>query len=147
MEYDNDRIVKGTYKTEFYCWLFFLLIYPLVNGLGVFPHQKTTWILLLAVSLFLLPLYLLYARMIVTKFLFSRKYLIFGILTLLFAGLIHGLLFLVFKIALSFVRGPGQDYFSYSSSAFPRETAWMLINACFAIALAWLRAKTDPKKN
>ncbi len=141
MEYDNDRIVKGTYKTEVYCWVFFLLIYPLVNALGVFPHQKTTWILLLAVSLFLLPLYLLYARLIVAKFLFPGKYLVFGILTLLFAGLIHGLLFLLFKIPLSFVRGPGQDYFSYSASALIRETAWMLINACFAIALAWLRAK------
>ena len=77
MEYDNDRIVKGTYKTEVYCWIFFLLIYPLVNSLGIFPHQKTAWILLMAVSLFLLPLYMLYARLIVTKFLFTKKILFF----------------------------------------------------------------------
>ena len=78
MEYDNDRIVKGTYKTEVYCWVFFLLIYPLVIGLGVFPHQKTTWILLMAISLLLLPLYMLYARLVVTKFLFNGKYLLFA---------------------------------------------------------------------
>jgi hypothetical protein len=147
MEYDNDRLVKGTYKTEVYCWLFFLLIYPLVNGLGVFPHQKTTWILLLAISLFLTPLYMLYARLVVTKFLFKHKYIVFSILTLAFAGLIHSVLFLFFKIALSFVRGPGQDYFSYSSFAFTRESSWILINCCFAISLAWLRAKLIEKES
>src|SRR5664279_442983 len=105
MEYDNDRIVKGTYKTEVYCWVFFVLIYPVVNSLGTFPHQKTTWIPLMVISLFLLPMYMLYARLIVTKFLFPGRYFLFGLLTMPFAGLILFLLFLLFKFVLSFVRG------------------------------------------
>ena len=52
MEYDNDRLVKGTYKTEVYCWLIFALINPLVNSLGIFPHQKTAWIVLLVTSFY-----------------------------------------------------------------------------------------------
>ena len=60
MEYDNDRIVKGTYKTEVYGWVIFPLVSPLVNSLAVFPHQKTIWILV--DNLFVLPLYMLYSR-------------------------------------------------------------------------------------
>ena len=61
MEYDNDRIVKGTYKAEVCCWILFALIAPLVNSLGIFPHQKPAWIVLLVISLLLLPLYILYS--------------------------------------------------------------------------------------
>jgi two-component system, LytTR family, sensor kinase len=146
MEYDNDRIVKGTYKTEVYCWIIFLMIYPLVTSLSVFPHQKTTWIILMAISLFLLPLYMLYSRLIVAKFFFTRRFFMFGLLTLFFAGLLHFLLFLLFKVALLFTRGPGQDYFSYSATGITRETAWILINCCFAISLAYLRLKLIEKE-
>jgi two-component system, LytTR family, sensor kinase len=146
MEYDNDRIVKGTYKTEVWCWLFFLLIYPMVNSLGAFPHQRTAWILLMAVSLFFLPLYMLYARLIVTKFLFKRKYFFFGLLSLSFILLIHFLIYLLFKIAVSFVGPPGQEYFFYSTPAIIRESAWIGINCGFAISLAWLRAKLIEKE-
>jgi two-component system LytT family sensor kinase len=146
MEYDNDRIVKGTYKTEVWCWLFFLLIYPLVNSLGSFPHQRTAWILLMSVSLFLLPLYMLYSRLIVTKFLFKRKYFFFVLLSLSFVLLIHFLLYLIFKIAVSIVGPPGQEYFLYSSPAIIRESAWIAINCGFAISLAWLRVKLIEKE-
>jgi two-component system LytT family sensor kinase len=146
MEYDNDRIVKGTYKTEVWCWVFFLLIYPLVNSLGSFPHQRTAWFLLMAVSLFLLPLYMLYARLIVTKFLFKRKYFFFGLLSLSFVLLIHFLLYLLFKIAVSLIAPPGQLYFYYSTPGIIRESAWIGINCGFAISLAWLRTKLIEKE-
>ena len=77
MEYDNDRIVKGTYKAEVFCWLIFALINPVVYSLGLFPHQKSIWIVLLVVKFLLLPLYILYSRVIVPKFLFPGKWLVY----------------------------------------------------------------------
>jgi sensor histidine kinase YesM len=141
MEYDNDRIVKGTYKTELYCWLIFVLINPLVNSLGVFPHQKLAWLVLIVIELFLLPLYILYSRIIVIKFLFTRKYLAFGVLTVLFSLLVHTLLFLLYKIVQSFVHAAGQDYFSYSTMSIFRESAWIFINIFLAVSIAYLRTK------
>jgi len=139
MEYDNDRIVKGTYRIEIFCWIFFALISPLVNSLGVFPHQKSTWLLLLVTSLFLLPLYILYSAAIVPRFLFRRKYLVYSLLTLLFAVLIHSILFFFYKIASRLI--PGQDYFNYSAISLIRETSWIFINTSLATAIAFLRKK------
>lgn len=141
MEYDNDRIVRGTYKTEVYCWLVFALIIPLVNSLGVFPHQKIVWIVLLVTSLLLLPLYIIYSRSVVHKFLFTGKYLIFSALTILFFFLIHFLTYTFYQIAQSFLYGGGQDYFSYSGISQIRESIWILINLSLATAIAWLRKK------
>ena len=141
MEYDNDRIVKGTYKTEVYCWLIFVFINPLINGLGIFPHQKIAWIVLLVVSLLVLPLYILYSKIVVPKFLFPRKDLVFVLLTVLFILLVHGFLFLLYKIALSFIHGAGQNYFTYSTITMARESAWIFINGCLAVSIAYLRKK------
>ena len=146
MEYDNDRIIKGTYKAELYCWLIFLLIYPLVNSLGVFPHQKSAWIVLIFISLLLLPLYMLYSRLIVSRFLFKRRYLVYAVFTGLFILVAHALLFLLFKIPHAFIQGAGPEYFSYSALSAARETIWILINLCFAVSIAWLRKKLDEEE-
>ena len=146
MEYDNDRIIKGTYKAELYCWLIFFLINPLVNSLGIFPHQKPAWIALMGISLFLLPLYILYSRLIVAKFLFKRKYLMYALLTGLFFLVVHGLLFLLFKIPHAFIPGAGAEYFSYSAMSTFRETVWILISICFAVSIAYLRKSLDEEE-
>lgn len=145
MEYDNDRFVKGTDKAEVYCWVLFALIQPLVSSLGIFPNQKIVWIVLLVIGLVLLPLYILYARIIVPKFLFNKKYLIYGSLTLLFGLLIHCLLFLFYKIAQSIISYDNVNYFSYSAITIARESSWIFINTCLAVALAYLRLKLDEK--
>jgi LytS/YehU family sensor histidine kinase len=139
MEYDNDRIVKGTYKIEVCCWIFFALISPLVNSFGIFPHQKTAWIVLLVTSLLLLPLYILYSAVIVRRFLFKRDWQLYGLLTILFALLVHSILFFLYKIARPLIPGAGQEYFHYSTISLIRETSWILINTCLAIAIAFLR--------
>ncbi len=143
MEYDNDRIVKGTYKAEVFCWLIFALINPLVNSLGIFPHQKSIWIVLLVINLLLLPLYILYSRIIVPKFLFPGKWLVYGALTVLFSLLVQTLLFLLYKIVRSILFGAGQDYFFYSSISIVRENAWIIIHICLAVSIAYLRKKLD----
>ena len=141
MEYDNDRIVKGTYKAEVCCWILFALINPLVNSLGIFPHQKQAWIILLVSSLLLLPLYILYSGIIVPKFLFKRNYPAYGFLTVLFALLMLSVLFLLYKVAQPFVSGARRDYFAYSAISIARESSWLLINSCLAAAIAFLRKK------
>ena len=141
MEYDNDRIVKGTYKAEVCCWILFALINPLVNSLGIFPHQKQAWIILLVSSLLLLPLYILYSGIIVPKFLFKRNYPAYGFLTALFALLVLSILFLLYKVSQPFVSGTRQDYFAYSAISIVRESSWLLINSCLAVAIAFLRKK------
>ena len=146
MEYDNDRIIKGTYKSEIYCWLVFLLIYPLLISLCVFPHQPSDWIVLFTTGLFLLPLYILYSRIVVIKFLYNRRYLVFGGLTLVFVALVLMLLISIFKIGQAFVRDPGYDYFSYSTLSATRETAWILINCCFAATIGYFRAKWNEEE-
>lgn len=146
MEYDNDRIIKGTYSIELYCWILFVLINPLVNSLGTFPNQKTAWILLLVVSLLLSPLYILYSRIIVPKFLFTKRYLAYGLLTMAFFLVVYSLIFLLYKIAPSFDHEPAQNYFSYSASSMARESSWLFINTCLAVSIAYLKAKLDEKE-
>jgi len=146
MEYDNDRIIKGTYKTELYCWLIFVLINPLVTSLGVFPHQQSAWIVMMATGLFLLPLYILYARTVVIRFLFNRKYLAFGGLTLLFAALVLSLLFVMYAIGQAFVHDPGYTYFSFSTISVVRESAWMVVNCCLAVSIAYFRTKWNEEE-
>jgi sensor histidine kinase YesM len=145
VEYDNDRIVKHTDKTEVYCWIVFVLIQPLVNSLGIFPDQKIIWIVLLVISLVLLPLYLLYSRIIVPKFLLNKRHIFYGSLTLLFGLLIHFLLFLFYKIAQSIISNDSTGNFSYSAITVARESSWIFINTCLAVAIAYLRLNLDEK--
>jgi sensor histidine kinase YesM len=146
VEYDNDRIVKGIDKTEVFCWGIFVLIQPLVNSLGIFPNQKLIWIVLMVTSLLLLPLYILYSRFIVPKFLFNKKYVIYGSLTLLLWLLVHLILFLFYKIAQSFISNEVVNYFSYSAITIARESSWIIINSLLAIAIAYNRLKGDEKE-
>jgi two-component system, LytTR family, sensor kinase len=143
MEYDNDRIIKKTYKTELYCWLVFVFISPVLNSLGSFPHQKPAWYVLMTVSLLSSPLYILYARIIALKFLFTRKYLLSGILTMAFLLVVHGLVFLLYQVALAYDHDPWTHYFSYTTSNILRENAWIIVNTCLAVAIAYLRTKQD----
>jgi len=146
MEYDNDRIVKGTYKAEVYCWVLFIIINPLVNSLGIFPHQKTAWIVLLVINLLISPLYILYSRIVVPKFLFAGKYPQYISLTVLFFFLVHFLLYFLYKIPGLFFNGPAQEYFLYSTISRARESAWVLINICLAVSIAWLRKKLEEEE-
>jgi two-component system, LytTR family, sensor kinase len=141
MEYDNDKIVKGTYKTELYCWLIFAIINPLISGLEIFPHHKSMWIAMLVIQLCLLPLYILYSRFIVIKFLFTKKYSLFGGLTVLFSLIILFLLFLFYKIPAIFARETEQEYFSYSNFTIVRDSVWIFVNICLAVSISYLRLK------
>ena len=51
MEFDNDRIVKKTYKIELFYLGLLIVINPLVNGLLFFFNDLRIWPLLLLISL------------------------------------------------------------------------------------------------
>ncbi|HTB26151.1 MAG TPA: sensor histidine kinase [Puia sp.] len=146
MEYDNDRIVRGTHKSELICWLVFALINPMVTSFGIFPNQIIAWVVLLVIAFLLLPLYMLYSRLIVIKFLFKKKYLVFGLLTILFYFLILTIQLPLNSIAEAIVRGPGQYYFSFSTINIIRETVWIILNILLAIAISWYRKKLDEEE-
>ncbi|MES2649831.1 MAG: histidine kinase [Bacteroidota bacterium] len=139
MEYDNDRIVKPFDKTELYCWILFVLVQPLANSLGIFPGQEIIWIALLTINLLVFPLYLLYSKVLVPKFLFRKQYLVFGLLTLLFAVFIHCLLLLFYKVVTAIFGEGTPGYFSYSTFTIARESGWVVINSILAVAIAYLR--------
>jgi len=143
MEFDNDRIIKGTYKIELFCWIFFVLINPVINSLGIFPHQKIAWAVLLVISLLLSPLYILYSRIVVTKLLLIRKYMLYGLLTVALFLLVHLFLFLFYKIAQSIIPDLGQHYFFYTTATAARESSWIILNGFLAVSIAYLRAKLD----
>ena len=143
MEYDNDRIVKGTYKLELACWIVFAFLSPLVNSLGIFPENKIVWPVLLGIGVLTLPLYILYSRVIIPRFLFKNRFTAFGFISVIFVFLIHTLLFLLYRIGASMVPEAAQNFFAYSNNTMLRETAWILINSCLAVAIAYLKAKLD----
>ncbi len=146
MEFDNDRIIKGTYKSELVCWALFALMSPLVNSLGIFPQQPAAWIVLLVVSLLLLPLYILYARIVVPRFLFMRKYPLFGLLTFGCMLLVLIVVLLLYQLVPSIITNNAPGYFLYSATTIARETSWILINTCLAVAIAFLRKKLDEEE-
>lgn len=141
MEYDNDRLVKGTYKSELACWLVFVFVAPLANSLTIFPNQKIAWILLVAVQLLLLPLYMIYSRIFISRYLFREKYYLFGLSTIAFAIIIHLLLFLLYKICRLFIQAPESGYFNYTNITIARETVWIFINLFLSVAISFLRLK------
>jgi len=143
MEFDNDRIIKGTYKSELVSWGLFALISPLVNSLGVFPHQPTAWIVLLITALLLLPLYIVYSRWVVPRFLFTKRYFFFALITCAFFVTVLALVFLLYQLVPASVYDKGQDYFFYHATSIARESSWIIIHLCLALAIAFLRKKLD----
>jgi len=73
MEYDNDRPIKPAYKIEIFYWVLLGLMNPLVNSLTVFFGDPRIWAALFVANLVVLPLYFLYQRTIVSRFLFQNR--------------------------------------------------------------------------
>jgi len=143
MEYDNDRIIKGTYKIEVFCWALFALVNPLVTSFGVFPGQPLIWPLLLAINVLLLPVYILYSRLIVPRFLFKKDYLLFQVFSVVAFFLLHGLTWLLYKISLGIVDSSAASYFVYNTATAVRESVWIVAGGGLAIFIAYLRTKLD----
>lgn len=147
MEYDNDRLVKRTDKTEIICWILFVVLGSLANSTGKFLWQPSAWWLLLTVSLLTAPLYILYARLVVPRFLFTRKYGVFAALTSAALVTIFFFVFLLYKTALVFDNESWTSYFTWSAATVVREISWVLINGCLSVSIAYLKKNIDEKDN
>ena len=145
MEYDNDRIVPGTHKAEVICWAAVAMLPVLLNGLGSFPNDGSVWLTLALCSLSSLPLYVLFSRLAVPRFLFRRKPLTFISCAVLLMVMCFGIIFLLYDWTDGWVPDSRKNYFVFSGWSAAREIAWIGLNGFFAICIAQLRRRLDEK--
>ncbi len=145
MEYDNDRIVPGTHRAEIICWAAVAGLPVLLNGLGSFPANGRVWLALAITSLISLPLYMLFSRLVIPRFLFGRKYIVFIACTAGLALMAFGLVFLLFNWTDGWVPDNRKNYFAFSGWSIAREMAWVALNTFFAVFIAQFRRRLDEK--
>jgi len=158
MEFDNDRIIKPISKVEIAGWVLLWLATPVINWWSVLygdinrqPTPPMIFIFdlvhLLIVSLMVLPAYILYARLMVSKFLLKKRYTFFILISIGWFLVIQAFLFLVYSIILKFDVTPLEyTYFSHTYSTISREGMWIIINMSFAGVICFIRetiAKDD----
>jgi len=148
MEFDNDRIIKPIHKVEITGWILLCLINPVANWWNVFHdylNRSTAsvvadLVLIIIINLALLPAYVLYARLIVSKFLFQKRYVLFGLISIGWFVAIHAFLYAVYSIVLKFdLSRPEYAYFTYTNHTFIRESIWIVVNMLLAGAICFIR--------
>ena len=145
MEFDNDRIIKRAYKIELFYLCLLILTYPLVNGTMIFFTDIRIWPVLLLVSLAIFPFYFLYARVIVTKFLFHRRYINFLMVTICFLVLL-GFLYVLYSLILTFsLSDIEKQYFVFNYQTVIRESVWIVVNMALATAIPFIKEALDEK--
>jgi len=147
MEFDNDRAIKRAYKIELFYVTLLILINPLVNSLTLFLFDARIWIVLLLVNLAVFPIYILYSRFIVTRFLLRKRYSLFIPATILISAILllflWGLYALILKFPLSVHE---RVYFTYSYGTVIREVLWVIINMSLAVAICFSKEALDEKE-
>ncbi|MEP6682122.1 MAG: histidine kinase [Parafilimonas sp.] len=146
MEFDNDRPVKHPYRIEILYWILLALMNPVISSITIFVNDFSIWLVLFLINLFILPAYLFYAGILVPKFLFTKKYLRFIILSIFFIAVLQFLLFAIYSIILSFKLLPVEQlYFSYNYSTIIRECIWCIINMSLSIGIFFIKKALDEK--
>ena len=146
MEFDNDRPVKKAYRIEILYWILLALMNPLVNSLTVFLHDAKIWWFLFAVNLFLLPAYIFYSVIIVRRFLFEKKYILFFTLTILFLAIVQLLVFTIYSLIWDFSNQVEQAYFTYSFSTAVRECLWSILYTLIAVGIYFIKKALDERE-
>ena len=145
MEYDNDRVIKPAYTIETFYWILLVLMNPLVNGVTVFLTEWAAWLVLPVISLAVLPVYLLYSRLM-GAFLMQKRYLVFSLGSILCFLIIQIFLFTIYSIILKLPMGPtAQYFFFYNFETMLREGIWIVINMSMAIAIFFIKQALDEK--
>jgi two-component system, LytTR family, sensor kinase len=146
MEYDNDRIRKPTSGLEKFFWVLFVLIYPLINAITLFPLDPGIWPVLLLVNLVLLPAYLLYSRILGPVLLLGSRRGFAVLMSLLSALVIQAFLVAVYSLISKFPLSPEEkSYFSLSPVTLIREGCWSIIYLTLSLALFFMRKAIDEK--
>lgn len=147
MEFDNDRLIKPTYRIEIFYWVLVFLFYPLINFFTFFSRDIRFLPGLIAINILIFPLYILYGKAIIPAFLFTKRYIWFGCLSIALYAVVHLLLMLIYSFFhlqdASVQLQPLQSYFTYSATTVMRESLWFLVNVIFAATIAFLRKSFD----
>ncbi|PWT78178.1 MAG: hypothetical protein C5B59_02265 [Bacteroidetes bacterium] len=147
MEYDNDRKLAPTNNTEIFCWVLLAILQPLVNSLTLFWIDRRIWIVLFIINLALLPIYMIFSRLVVARFLFRHRYFVFALLSVGFFLLMHAITFAIYSIVLDFQPLLIEEaYFTYRPKVFFRESIWIVINSIFATAAAYVKKIVDEEE-
>ena len=149
MEYDNDRLIKPAYKIEIFFWVLVFLFYPLINFF-TFPFYKDIIFLpiLIVFNLLIFPFYILYGKVIVPVFLFTKRYVWFGFISLAFNIIVLLFLMIIYSFVhldenpLSLLQS-FQPHFTFSSTTIIRESLWFFVNIIFAINIAFMKKTFD----
>jgi sensor histidine kinase YesM len=149
MEFDNDRIIKPIHKIEITGWIILCLVSPLVNWWSIFHEYLSAHpvpiildlLVIIIINILFLPAYVLYARLIVSKFLFRGRYIFFVFLSIALFLVIQALLFAIYSVVLTIndLTPPEFNYVAHSNSTFIREGLWIIINMLFAGAICFIR--------
>jgi two-component system LytT family sensor kinase len=146
MEYDNDRIRKHTPKMEVFDWILLVLLAPVTNSLATFPHSWWMWPVLLVLNGLLLPIYLVYSRIMGTVFLVQKRKLFSALMSLLSFLVILTFIFTIYSLLLKFdLRPEERSYFSFSAHTMVREGWWVVINMSLSVAFFFIRRAIDEK--
>jgi two-component system, LytTR family, sensor kinase len=144
MEFDNDRKITHPYKTEIFFWIMLALLSPVVTTITMFWFLPSFSIALLFISVLLFPAYLLYARLIVPKFLFQKKYIAFALISIVFFFLLQLLSVGIHKFILQFsLQLPEEFYLSYSPRTIIRDGLWILINMFLCATFSFFKKSAD----
>jgi two-component system, LytTR family, sensor kinase len=147
MEFDNDRKIHPPYKTEIFFWMGFMILNPLVNTVTYFWFDSVFSIALLFISVIAFPMYVLYARVIIPKFLFQKKQIAFFLISIAF------FFFMLFLVAclnacmstLS-TKSAQQFYLAYSERSFIRDGLWIIINIFLCLMIALIKKSFDEQE-
>ncbi|MFI5186547.1 MAG: sensor histidine kinase [Chitinophagales bacterium] len=151
MEFDNDRLIKPTSKIELFYWVLVFLFYPLINFLTFFSSDILFLPVLLGISALIFPFYLLYSKVIIPDFLYTKRYIWFCMISIAFYTAIHLLLIFIYSF-FHLNNNPAphiqafQTYFRYSPVTFIREGLWCLVNMIFAASIAFLKKHFDDEE-
>jgi two-component system LytT family sensor kinase len=131
---------------EVFYWVLLLLLAPVTNSLATFPFSWWMWPVLLLLSGLLLPIYLVYSRIMGTVFLVQKRKLFSALMSLLSFLVIQVFIFTIYSLLLKFdLRPEERSYFSFSAHTMVREGWWALVNMSLSVAFFFIRRAIDEK--
>jgi sensor histidine kinase YesM len=145
MEYDNDKLIKPPSRIEIFAWAIFMLIGPLINCVTLFPNNPVAWPVVLFVSMLMLPVYMLYSRLIFSKYLFQRnlKVLILSSIGFFVAVLI--LTYGMYSFVNGFVLPDPSPHFVFSRRTLIRECIWIFVNMNLAAGICFIKEALEER--
>src|SRR5579863_9980485 len=147
MEFDNDRKIYPPYKTEIAFWALFVVLNPIVTTISNFWFLPSFFIALLFINVLLFPVYLLYARIVVTRFLFQKKYIVFATVSIVFYLVVQLLTVAIHKFILQFSLLPQEEFYLLNAPrTLIRDGIWILLSMFFCTMFSYFKKSVDERE-